>query len=337
MRRKAGHLALLLISACVMGCQKSDAPLSARVEQLEQTVQAQDREIDKLRESLANLAELKKAVAEIEEDRESVTSEETVTVKILNAERFNVVDKDGRTRAVLGLEDRGYNRIWGVQEGESAFLALYDQSTTKALAKLTVGSGPCLFLCDEDMQAFVSLGVSRTLVSPTPGVKPNAESNVDWWEWRPEIEFATRPQRAAPASQKAGDKAQHVNLFGEPESPLSEEFWHSPRLTLTGGSSPRIEIYSKGLSDLVGDSDLYGYQYPGIHIYDRGGIRRASVGLTAEESLPFVTLKDGDGQTRATLGWTVLETRKTGEETHRPASSLVLFDKEGNVIWQAPP
>ena len=49
-----------------------------------------------------------------------------------------------------------------------------------------------------------------------------------------------------------------------------------------------------------------------------------------------VTLSDTEGKARAVLGTTGLVDTKTGEETKTAPSSLVLFDKDGKVLWQAP-
>ncbi len=51
---------------------------------------------------------------------------------------------------------------------------------------------------------------------------------------------------------------------------------------------------------------------------------------------PRLTLGDGKHD-RAVLGVTNLEVTKTGATQQTAPSSLVLFDKEGKVIWQAPP
>ena len=51
---------------------------------------------------------------------------------------------------------------------------------------------------------------------------------------------------------------------------------------------------------------------------------------------PSLKLRDENGIIRAALGSTELQVISTGETTHRPPSSLVLFDKEGKVIWEAP-
>ena len=54
-----------------------------------------------------------------------------------------------------------------------------------------------------------------------------------------------------------------------------------------------------------------------------------------EQGSPTLKLTDGNGAS-AVLGHTTLETKRTGVTTKRPSSSLVLFNKEGKVIWKAP-
>ena len=49
-----------------------------------------------------------------------------------------------------------------------------------------------------------------------------------------------------------------------------------------------------------------------------------------------VTLYDEKGHVRAELGGTGSEGRESMGIQHRPESSLVLFDEEGTVLWQAP-
>ena len=49
-----------------------------------------------------------------------------------------------------------------------------------------------------------------------------------------------------------------------------------------------------------------------------------------------MTLRDAEGKTRAVLGHVTLGGARTGTTEQRPASSLVLFDKDEKVIWMAP-
>lgn len=59
--------------------------------------------------------------------------------------------------------------------------------------------------------------------------------------------------------------------------------------------------------------------------------------LAAQEDGPVaLELRDERGRPRAVLGCTSLETPHTGAVTMLPPSSLVLFDKEGKVVFRAP-
>jgi hypothetical protein len=48
-----------------------------------------------------------------------------------------------------------------------------------------------------------------------------------------------------------------------------------------------------------------------------------------------LSIKDNEGY-EAILGVSALQTPKTGEKHRTSAASLVLFDKDKNVIWKAP-
>jgi len=73
---------------------------------------------------------------------------------------------------------------------------------------------------------------------------------------------------------------------------------------------------------------------PGLYLYDKNEQPRAALGMDGGE--PGLWLKDKNNKLRAALGRAELEVMKTGETRQRPAGSLVLFDKDGNVIWSAP-
>jgi hypothetical protein len=75
---------------------------------------------------------------------------------------------------------------------------------------------------------------------------------------------------------------------------------------------------------------------PGLML---GGLGEGRVKLLGPPEGPAVSLTDGiqdGGKLRAVLGRTSLETTRTGEVQTLPASSLVLFDKEGKVMFQEP-
>jgi hypothetical protein len=69
---------------------------------------------------------------------------------------------------------------------------------------------------------------------------------------------------------------------------------------------------------------------PSLTLHDSAGKLRAS--LTPEG----LTLFDEAGRTRAVLGETDLEVTTTGTVEHRQSSSLVLFDRNGKVLWKSP-
>ena len=68
---------------------------------------------------------------------------------------------------------------------------------------------------------------------------------------------------------------------------------------------------------------------------DGKSIGRAWIRLT-QDGKPSVLLFDENDRLRAAMGHVVLETPRVEAVTTRPASSLVLFDKDGKVIWTAP-
>ena len=69
--------------------------------------------------------------------------------------------------------------------------------------------------------------------------------------------------------------------------------------------------------------------------FTRGARERLWLGLGSDGS-PSVSLTDYQGVTRAVLGVTSLETSATGATESLAPSSLVLFDREGKLIFRAP-
>jgi hypothetical protein len=73
---------------------------------------------------------------------------------------------------------------------------------------------------------------------------------------------------------------------------------------------------------------------PSLGLYDAKGELRAALG-TDSGGRPSLGLADEQGKPRAVLGALALKTIGTGAVEQRAESSLVLFDKEGKVLWQA--
>jgi hypothetical protein len=57
---------------------------------------------------------------------------------------------------------------------------------------------------------------------------------------------------------------------------------------------------------------------------------------TWPDGSPFLQLTDRDGKDRALLQYTEVIARATGELIKQPGPSLLFFDKEEIVVWQAP-
>jgi hypothetical protein len=72
----------------------------------------------------------------------------------------------------------------------------------------------------------------------------------------------------------------------------------------------------------------------GFALLDKQGRLRAIFKLD-KEGLPYIRLLDENGNFRAVLGHTELVI-KTGTVEKRAAASLVLFNKEGKVLWSSP-
>ena len=68
---------------------------------------------------------------------------------------------------------------------------------------------------------------------------------------------------------------------------------------------------------------------------DKRGKERVELAL-GKDGKPRFTLSDSNEKSRAVLGVTSLEMTSTGAVEERAESSLVLFGKNGKVIWQAP-
>ena len=73
---------------------------------------------------------------------------------------------------------------------------------------------------------------------------------------------------------------------------------------------------------------------PRLSLHDEN--RKGRVGLGVDKDGPRLGLYDEKGKIRAALGRTELEAIKTGTVEQRAESSLVLFDRDGKVLWQTP-
>jgi hypothetical protein len=74
---------------------------------------------------------------------------------------------------------------------------------------------------------------------------------------------------------------------------------------------------------------------PSLRLLDQNWRVRASL-ATWPDGSPYLELVDKDGQARAILGYTELTVMPAGTIEHRPGSSLVFLNSQGEVLWRMP-
>jgi len=104
-------------------------------------------------------------------------------------------------------------------------------------------------------------------------------------------------------------------------------------LVVTPDGMPVLSLYDQNGKPRAGLGVLADGT-PGLALHDQNGKERLLLNVTTNG--PSLILQDENSKARAVLGQTVLEVKATGTVEQRPASSLVLFDKDGKVIWKAP-
>ena len=98
--------------------------------------------------------------------------------------------------------------------------------------------------------------------------------------------------------------------------------------------TPAVELRDSG-GDVRASLSLFKEGAPGLGLLDKAGRARITVLLFPDGS-PQIALNDESTRNRAVFGFSSLVAGRTGEVTSKAPSSVVLFDKEGKVIWSAP-
>jgi hypothetical protein len=255
--------------------------------------------------------------------------------EVVGARRFQMVDEQGRVRADIGMVD------------DNPVLYAYDEEGEARLGLgLSMFGDPRLGLFNEkgDPCAVLSLGTSGPSLNFMDGNgKPNAALEV--WDGDSRLDLCDAEGKPRVSLDTSEDKP-GLNLYdaaGELRASLTM-FEGEPGLDLYDAAG-KIRM---AVAMLDGEPGLCLHEAaggmraalamvehgPDLVLYDATGKPRAS--LAVFEGDPGLVLYDAAGKTRAALGATSLETIKTGAITKRSESSLVLFDKEGKVLWKAP-
>lgn len=135
-----------------------------------------------------------------------------------------------------------------------------------------------------------------------------------------------------------------LTFYGDDEKPdmkLEATVWGGSMELYEAGGNREMRASLSGWpvirqAELRNDKPIRGADHLawGLHLFHRGDIRAQTV--LSPDGLPRVQLFDQDTQMRAVLGHTELQITRTRSVEQRQASSLVLFDEKGTVLWRAP-
>jgi hypothetical protein len=164
--------------------------------------------------------------------------------------------------------------------------------------------------------------------------------------WQPQVAVAQAKQPAVPDVVQARAFGV-VDAMGKPPAILTTTKDGTPGLDLfdaagrasvslglTKGGRPSLHFFDaegKGGANWRLTKD----GRSNLELLDPAGKLRAALGLR-EDGSPYLGLLDKNQKFRAVMGATSPEPERTVDFTMRPESSLVLFDTDGKVVWQAP-
>lgn len=226
------------------------------------------------------------------------------------------VDRDGP--AAMVMTSGGANQV-SVQTTKSGpSFVLYDTTGVARLHLSGAGRwGPSLGLYDESgAKQLVSLSASRLLGGPRLYMLANDSEAA-------RIDLSH-------AKQGRGTLGLALGMDGSASITLART---SAEVGRASAERLAIRLDEEGLPSLAfrfGEGDYGGGGRPPAWPLDR--IR---LSLNASGS-PTIALFDDSLVTRAAFGYTELDIVRTGGVEHRPASSLVFFDRDGKVIWKVP-
>jgi len=250
----------------------------------------------------------------------------------LEVERLVIRDASGKVRAVLGTEtpNRGWPEIpVSMKNGDktpppkSEFgLFLYDASGAEVV-HLTDwgGAGALLQMSGPGQQTMASLWAQKDFAQAEVSVK---EKDL------PTIlrEMQTALERAKREHWTEDDpRAKALESPREVRAEVGAVF--------SGALSSRFMAHSdNGVAELssggIGKS-------PVLALADQRSRARAVLELNQwAGGAPTLELFDENRMKRAVLGRTALEVTRTGAVTELPESSLVLFAKDGKILWKTP-
>lgn len=262
------------------------------------------------------------------------------TAEVVRAHKFELVDRDGKTRASLEL---------GPEFTEETLHSMLDPVLPKENRMTADDTSPRLVMSDKDGKDLTRLGLHGIyLYDKKNGSLPIAQLHV-LPDGTPYFGLQGKDFRAEIAKSVAGitglaiyDK-QGVARTGLGLSPDGR-----PGLALLGQNGmvragfglfpkekPGLFLYDmegkgRAVFGLTDNAD------PVLSFYDNQSKQRALLGLAPDNGEPALTLYGRDTNPLALFGSTDLERTYHESIEKRPASSLILFGKDGNIIWSTP-
>jgi hypothetical protein len=253
---------------------------------------------------------------------------------IVEAQRLVVRDKTGRVRAELGVEqdDRAELSLRDPDGTLRAVLASADSGTGHLLGPAGASSSALLGLLDRS---------GRRLASLEAGDNEMAQLDLYSASLWPEH------GEGGGIVVEAGRERTNLLLSGRGNRRIeltADGTDHSPDFSMDDAAgTTRVELSITDDAPALDLSDQAGKtraslqvirDVPSLDLFDNEGKVRESLEMV--DDAPSLKLFDKNRKMRATLGSAGLETIKTGATEQTAESSLVLFDKEGKVMFRAP-
>ncbi len=211
------------------------------------------------------------------------------------------VSDEVRTRKLVIVDDEGRPRAVLAAEKDGVTLSLADEAGTNRVVLGTSKEGAQLSLRDETGKTRARLGALR---------------------FEPALDLLDREARVQVnlTAHLAGSELCLRDPGGSAKAELMAVAAFGPRLRL--GDDAEAGVFVSGRVDA-----------PELWLHSRS--TGSAAGLKAGKGGPSLSLRDAEGS-RATLGSQAAEDLAPGTAPNPSAASLVLLDKEKNVVWKAP-
>lgn len=257
--------------------------------------------------------------------------EDNKTPKRIEAQAFVLKDSDGRERGEWFATPHGTLFRTGDSPGPVVMLSTMKKD---AEARIVVnsqlfGSGVGSFEATKDGVG-VEMTDSKFGAHSKWNLTPDGMSFI-LGEWSEQTDETKKKIKEARAEFPNGGTKFYDAIKHLPYDVIQRGSWFASRENtslLLQGDHPVL-----GLADEKGKvRAVLGNNY--AVLLDNTGTKR--VGLSVGDGETTLGLFDESGSKRASLGTTMITVTKTGEKRQLAESSLVLFDKDGKLLFQAP-